>query len=115
LPAEGVDAVRINVSIRHGHISEPTQAMIRQRLEKLQRLNERISEIELTANLEHRDQPAADLKVTAMKHEFVAIGGGDNLLAAVDEAVDRMEQQLRKHKEKVRDRHRVAGTEKTPD
>lgn len=105
--------MRINVSIRHGHISEPTQAMIRRRLEKLQRLIERISEIELTADLEHHDQPTVDLKVTAMKHEFNAVGEGANLLAAVDEAVDRMEQQLRKHKEKVQDRHRSAGAGRT--
>jgi ribosomal subunit interface protein len=39
----------------------------------------------------------------------VAVGQAENLLAAVDVAVDKMEQQLRKHKEKVQDRHRGAG------
>jgi putative sigma-54 modulation protein len=101
--------VQINTSIRHGHISDATQAMVQEKLEKLTRLYDRISALEITIDLEHRDMPAVDLKVSAKKHDFVAAGQAENLLAAVDIAVDKMEQQLRKHKEKVQDRHRSAG------
>jgi putative sigma-54 modulation protein len=101
--------VQINISIRHGHISDATEAVIREKLEKLTRLYDRVSAVELTADMEHRDQPTVDLKVSAKKHDFVAVAQADNLLAALDDAVDKMEQQLRKHKEKVQDRHRSAG------
>jgi putative sigma-54 modulation protein len=103
--------VQINISVRHGHVSEATQATIREKLDKLTRLYDRISAIELTVDLEHRDTPSVDLNVSAKKHEFVATGQAENLLAAVDLAVAHMEQQLRKHKEKVQDRHRSAGHE----
>jgi putative sigma-54 modulation protein len=99
----------LNISVRHGHVSEATQALIREKLEKLTRLSERLSAIELTVDMEHRDAPLVDLKVSAKKHDFVATGQGENLLAAVDLAVVHMEQQLRKFKEKVQDRHRNAG------
>ena len=101
--------MQMNISVRHGHVSEATQAMVREKLEKLPRLYDRISAIELIVNMEHRDAPMVDLKVSAKKHEFVATGQAENLLNAVDTAVDHMEQQLRKHKEKVQDRHRSAG------
>ena len=101
--------MQMNISIRHGHVSEATQAMVREKLEKLPRLYDRISAIELIVNMEHRDAPMVDLKVSAKKHEFVATGQAENLLNAVDTAVDHMEQHLRKHKEKVQDRHRSAG------
>lgn len=101
--------MQINISVRHGHVSEPTQAMIREKLEKLDRLYDRLSAIDATINLEHRGQPVIDLKASAKKHEFVAVGEADNLPTAVDTAIDRMGQQLRKHKEKVQDRHRGAG------
>jgi putative sigma-54 modulation protein len=101
--------VQMNISVRHGHVSEATQAVVREKLDKLTRLYDRISAIELTVNMEHRDAPSVDLKVSAKKHDFVATGQGENLLAAVELAVDHMEQQLRKHKEKVQDRHRNAG------
>jgi len=101
--------VQLNISIRHGHVSEATQVVIREKLEKLARLYDRLGIMEATIDLEHRDAPVVDLKVSAKKHEFVAVGEGANLPAAVDAAVDRMEQQLRKYKEKVQDRHHGAG------
>jgi putative sigma-54 modulation protein len=101
--------VQIKISMRHGHISDATQATIEEKLDKLTRLYDRITAIEVTIDLEHRDLPAVDLKVSATKHEFVAVGQAENLLAAVDIAVDKMEQQVRKHKEKVQDRHHGAG------
>jgi putative sigma-54 modulation protein len=101
--------VEMNISVRHGHVSEATQATIREKLDKLTRLFDRISAIELTVDMEHRDAPTVDLKVSAKKHDFVAAGQGENLLAAVDVAVTHMEQQLRKHKERVQDRHRNTG------
>lgn len=101
--------MQLNISIRHGHVSEPTQMMIREKLERLTRLYDRVSAIGVTVDMEHRDKPAVDLNVTTKKHEFVATGQAENLLAAVDVVVEKMEQQLRKHKERVQDRHRGAG------
>jgi putative sigma-54 modulation protein len=101
--------VQINISIRHGRVSDATQAVIQEKLDKLTRLYDRISAIEATIDFEHRDLPVVDLKVSTKKHEFVAVGQAENLLAAADAAVEKMEQQLRKHKEKVQDRHRGLG------
>jgi putative sigma-54 modulation protein len=101
--------VQINISTRHGHVSDKTQTAIREKFERLTRLFDRISAIEVTINLEHPDAPAVDLKVSAKKHDFVAAGQADTLPAAVDIVIEKMEQQLRKHKEKVQDRHRGTG------
>ena len=101
--------MQMNISIRHGHVSDATQAVIQEKLDKLTRLYDRISSLDITVDLEHRDLPAVDLKVSATKHDFVAAGQAENLLAAVDVAVDKMEQQLRKHKERIQDRHRGVG------
>jgi len=101
--------VQLNISVRHGHISEATQEQVRDKLEKLARFYGRLGKIDATLDMEHREVPVVDLKVSVKKHEFVALGQGTNLLAALDVAVERMEQQLRKHKEKVRDRHRSGG------
>ncbi len=101
--------MQLNIAVRHGHISEATQEQIRGKLEKLARFYGRLGTVEATLDMEHRDAPVVDLKVLVRKHEFVATGQGENLLAALDIAIERMEQQLRKHKEKVRDRHRSGG------
>jgi putative sigma-54 modulation protein len=102
--------VQINISTRHGQISDPTREKIQAKLEKLPRLSERISAIEVTVDLEHRDAPVVDLRVSVKhKHELVATSRATDLLAAIDDVMEKMEQQLRKHKEKILGRHRNPG------
>jgi putative sigma-54 modulation protein len=40
------------------------------------------------------------------KHDFVAHDQSDNLMGSVDTVIHRLDQQLRKYKEKVQGRHR---------
>jgi putative sigma-54 modulation protein len=102
--------VQIKISTRHGHISESTEDKIREKLERLPRYFERLTAIAATIDLEHREAPSIDLRVSAEhKHDFVATGNAGELMASVDLVVEKMEQQLRKYKEKVQDRHRSAG------
>lgn len=102
--------MQINISTRHGHLSEATRAKITAKLEKLSRLFERLTAIELTVDLEHSEDPEVDLRVSAEhKHDFVATDRAGNLMASLDSAMHKLEQQLRKYKEKVLDRHRTPG------
>jgi putative sigma-54 modulation protein len=88
-------------------VSEATQEKITAKVEKLTRLFERISEITVTVDLEHRDAPSVDLRVSAEhKHDFVAAAKSEELMAALDMALHKLEQQLRKYKEKIQGRHR---------
>jgi putative sigma-54 modulation protein len=102
--------VQISISTRHGHVSEETQAKIREKLEKLPRIYDRISAIELTLDLERSDMLRVDLRVSAKhKPDFLASTMSADLMGSVEQAVEKIEQQLRKHKGKVQDRHRNAG------
>ena len=102
--------MQIKISTRHGHVSEQTQTKISARMEKLTRFFDRLTAIEVTIDLKRRDVPTVDLRVSAEhKHDFVASDQSDNLMVSIDNVVDKMEQQLRKYKEKVQDRHRGPG------
>jgi len=102
--------VQTRISTRHGRVSEQTQSKITAKVEKLTRFFERLTAIDVTINLERRDAPYVDLRVSAEhKHDFVATDQSDDLMVSVDKVVVKMEQQLRKYKEKVQDRHRGPG------
>ncbi len=102
--------MQISISARHGHLSEATQERIQAKLEKLPKYFERLTSVELAVNLEHKEAPSVDLRVSAEhKHDFVATEQAEELMAAVDAAVHKIEQQLRKYKEKVQDHHRSPG------
>jgi putative sigma-54 modulation protein len=103
-------SVQIRISTRHGSVSDATQEKITAKVEKLTRFFERLSEISVTVDLEHRDAPSVDIRVSAEhKHDFVATAQSEELMAALDSALHKLEQQLRKYKEKIRDRHRTGS------
>jgi putative sigma-54 modulation protein len=99
--------VQLNISTRHGHLSESTQGKLKAKAEKLNRFYERLSSIELIIDLSDQQLPAVDVKVSAQhKHDFVAHSEAESLLGAVDDALHKIEQQLRKYKKRVQQRHR---------
>lgn len=102
--------MQIRISTRHGVVSEETRAKITSKLEKLTRLFERLTDVEVTVDLEHRETPTVDVRVSAEhKHDFVATHQGDDLMGSLDQVIHKLEQQLRKYKEKIQTRHRTAA------
>jgi putative sigma-54 modulation protein len=99
--------VQINVSTRHGSISEATEAKIISKVEKLGRYFERLTQIEVTVDLERPDEPSIDLNVSAEhKHDFIANYRSDELFGCLDQVIHKVEQQIKKYKEKVQSPHK---------
>lgn len=101
--------MQVNVSARHGHLKPEDQAIIVEKTEKVRRLFDRINAIEVTVDLEHLDKPTVEINVSA-EHapDFVASAQSQSILAALDLTIGKVEQQIRKHKEKVTD-HKGLG------
>lgn len=96
--------MQINISTRHGQLSDATRGKIAAKLEKLPRVFERVTAIEITIDLAHRDQPLVDARVNAEhKHDFVATDQSDDLMGAIDQVLRKLEQQIRKYKEKIQE------------
>jgi ribosome hibernation promoting factor len=103
--------VQIQISTRHGHLSDASRERIAAKAEKLLRIFERLTAIEIIIDLKDESTPSVEMKVFAEhKHDFVARDQSSSLMASVDTVVHRLEQQLRKYKEKVQERHRSTDT-----
>ncbi|MGE0759334.1 MAG: ribosome-associated translation inhibitor RaiA [Pirellulaceae bacterium] len=106
--------MQVNISARHGHLSPPTQQKISEKVEKLQRYFDRVSAIAVTVDLEHREDHHEAIKVEVQvsaerTDDFVATETADELFAALDGALHKVEQQIKKHKERNIDVHRQPG------
>jgi putative sigma-54 modulation protein len=111
---EGVQSVQIKISARHGHLSEATQQFIRDKAEKLLHFFQRLTMIEVTVDLKE-DQKVVEFVVSAEhKHDFVARDRNNDILAAVDLVMDKLEGQLRRYKEKIQDRRRTPSAGEVP-
>lgn len=97
--------MQIKVSARHGHLSDEHQAEITAKAEKLLHYFERLTMIEVTADLAGNGSAhhkTVEIRVDAEhKHDFVATHADPDLMAAVSGCIKKMEQQLRHYKEKV--------------
>ena len=101
--------MQINISARHGHLSSGTQERITEKVEAVRKFYDRLTSIQVIADLSHRENPSVEITATAEHHDpFVAIVQSDSVLGALDGAVDKLEQQLRKHKERLKD-HKAEG------
>jgi putative sigma-54 modulation protein len=99
--------VQIQISTRHGQLSDASQAKITAKAEKLTRIFDRLTAIEIVVDLTDETLPRVEFIMSAEhKHDFVAHDQSDNLMGSVDTVVHRLEQQLRKYKERVQERHR---------
>ncbi len=103
--------MEIKISTRHGQLGEDAQATIYEKVSKLANMFERLMEIEVTVDLADATHPRVDLRVEAEhKHDFVAHHQSDDLLGTVDQALHKMEQQVRKYKEKIQNHHRTPAS-----
>ena len=97
----------VKISTRHGHLSEASQQNISAKAEKVLRIFDRITAIELTIDLKDSNSPRVDAKLSAEhRDDFIAHDQSESLMASIDTVLHRLEQQLRKYKEKITDRHR---------
>jgi len=100
--------VQVRISARHGHLSEATQDYIRAKAEKLLHYFDRLTLIEVTVDFQKEYLKTVEFVVQAEhRHNIVASESHEDLLAAVDLVLDKMEGQLRRYKEKIQDRRRT--------
>lgn len=98
--------MQIRIATRHGSLSEKSQAKIRDKAERLLRIFERLTSIEITVDLEHEERPEVEFVVSAEhKHDFVAASAAEELMVSVDQTIHKLESQLRKYKEKIQEHH----------
>jgi len=101
--------VQTNISTRHGHLSAKTQQKVVAKIEKLPRLFDRITAADVTIDLAHPDNPEVEVRLS-VEHadDLVATKRADEFWASLDGALHKLEQQLRKHKDKLTDRRAAA-------
>ena len=103
--------MQVKVSVRHGHLSDEVQRVIREKAAKLLHFFERLTMIEVTADLQQKEAKHIELVVQAEhKHDFVARESHPEVLAALDLALSKLEGQLRRYKEKIQDHRRDPST-----
>ena len=94
--------MQISIIGRHMDLSEETKTYITEKVQKLPKFYDRITSIEVIVDGEGRDSKV-ELIVKAIHHKpFVAHESSSDIHASLDMAADKMERQLRRYKEQLK-------------
>lgn len=98
--------MQVDIACRHGSIGNALQEHTKAKSEKLLTFFERVTAINVTYDF-NKERVRVEILVDAEhKHNFVAHSDGEDAHATFDAAYHKMEQQIKKYKEKVQDHRR---------
>jgi putative sigma-54 modulation protein len=100
--------VQVKIAVRHGHLSDDAQQLIRDKAEKLLHFFERLTMIEVTVDLKVKERKTVEILARAEhKHDIVAQDSHADVVVAMDLAMNKVEAQVRRYKEKIQDHRRT--------
>ena len=98
--------MQVAITCRHGSIKPDLNEYITRKSEKLLTYFERVTQIQVTLDFLDGRVRAEMLVDAEHKHNFVAHCEGESATATFDSVLHKMEQQIKKYKEKVQDHRR---------
>jgi len=98
--------VKLEFSFRNSQLTDSEKNGIQEKIGKLEKVFDRITSVHVIVDQENNVTSKVELVVGVGGSTMVAEDSQPEVLTAVDSAVSKMQRQLRKHKEKLRDRHR---------
>jgi putative sigma-54 modulation protein len=106
--------LEISVIGRHLEITESMRRFVEEKMSRLQRLYDRIETISAVIEREQLRIRTEIVLRTDHKQTLVAQTEADEFHESVDLVIDKMERQLREHKEKLRNRKHQPGATPKP-
>lgn len=108
--------MNITISGRHLSVTEAMKEYARKKAAKLERFFDRITKIQITLDVEGERQTAEMIVSATRGSTLIAEVVTGDMYSAIDSAVDKMERQLIRHKEKLHDkRNRKKGFQEIED
>jgi putative sigma-54 modulation protein len=100
--------MQLNVTGHHLDITPALHDYVAAKLERLERHFDHVTNVHVVLSVEKTRQKAeATINITG--NQLFADAEDDDMYAAIDALVDKLDRQIRKHKEKVTDHHRNEG------
>ena len=98
--------MQVAITSRHGSVSSAAQEYMSGKAEKLLTYFDRVTSISITVDFTNGKTKVEILVDAEHKHNFVAFDTGDAVIPTFDATLHKMEQQIRKYKEKIQDHRR---------
>lgn len=100
--------MEVKIIAKHGELADTIEQTMKEKVSKLPRFFERTTGIHVVADMSH-SEPELEIIVSAEgTSDFFAKDKGTNVMVALDKTIAKIEQQLKKHKEKLTEHRKHA-------
>lgn len=100
--------MQLNLTGHHVDITPPLRDYVTGKMERLERYFDHVTNVHVILSVEKLRQKAeARLHVTG--NDLFANAEDEDMYAAIDALIDKLDRQIKKHKEKVTDHHQREG------
>lgn len=100
--------MQLNITGHHVDMTESMNNYVTSKFEKLERHFDHVTNVHVILSVEKTRQKAeATIHLTG--NEIFAKTEDENMYAAIDALIDKLDRQIKKHKEKLTDHHRSEG------
>ncbi len=96
--------MQLNVSGHHVEVTDSMRGYVEQKIERIERHFDIVSDVHCILSVE-KLRHKAEAKVNVSGGTIYAETTEDDMYAAIDGLVDKLDRQVRKHKEKLSDHH----------
>jgi putative sigma-54 modulation protein len=101
--------MKINLTGHHVELTDPLREYVNNKMDRLERHFDHVTDTHVVLSVEKlRHKAEATMYITGGK--IFADAEQENMYAAIDSLVDKLDRQVKKHKEKITDHHRSEGS-----
>ena len=101
--------MKINLTGHHVELTDPLREYVNNKMDRLERHFDHVTDTHVILSVEKlRHKAEATMHISGGK--IFADAEQENMYAAIDSLVDKLDRQVKKHKEKITDHHRSEGS-----
>ncbi|MCW8888119.1 MAG: ribosome-associated translation inhibitor RaiA [Gammaproteobacteria bacterium] len=100
--------MQLNLTGHHVDITDSLRDYVTTKLEKLERHFDQVTNVHVILGVEKLRQKA-EAQINIKGNQLFAESVNEDMYASIDDMIDKLDRQVRKHKEKITDHHRQNG------
>lgn len=97
--------MQINITGHHMEVTPALRSYIENKLERVERHFDNLINIHVILSVE-KDRQIAEATINVNRGKVFADSEHEDMYAAIDSLIDKLDRQIKKHKEKLSDHHR---------
>ena len=97
--------MQLNITGHHVEVTDALRAYVTEKLERVERHFDHVTNVHVVLSVE-KNRQKAEATINMAGNQIHAVSEDEVMYAAIDDLADKLDRQVKKHKEKVTNHHR---------